>query len=114
MVNLDELMSGAKDAMTARRVYGEPIEKDGATFIPAAVVLGGGGGGEGDQGEDQPAGSGGGFGIVARPVGAYRISEGEVTWIPAPDVTRIAMMAQLVLVVALLVARSILRRGDQA
>ena len=44
-------------------------------------TVGGGGGGGGDN-EDN---GGGGFGLGARPVGAYVIKNGEVTWKPAID-----------------------------
>lgn len=50
----------AQDALTVRRVFGEPYEKDGATFIPAARVVGGGGGGNG-QNEHGQSGNGSGL-----------------------------------------------------
>jgi uncharacterized spore protein YtfJ len=61
-------------------VFGEPVERDGVTVIPAASVLGGGGGGGGDgatRREEQPPEPGGGFGfgLWGRPVGAIEISE---------------------------------------
>ena len=109
MAKLDDIMAGARDAITVKRVYGEPYEKDGVTVIPAAAVRGGGGGGEGDAGEGEPAGSGGGFGMTARPVGAYRIKGDEVTWVPAADTTRVIIMGQVVAIVALLVIRSVFK-----
>jgi uncharacterized spore protein YtfJ len=91
-MDVQEQISKARDAITVKRVYGEPYERDGVTVIPAAAVSGGGGGGGGeDAGGDK--GSGAGFGLGARPVGAYVIESGSVRWIPAPDVTRIAMQA---------------------
>jgi uncharacterized spore protein YtfJ len=101
MANVDELLEGARDAMTVKRVYGDPIEQEGVTVIPAAAVGGGGGGGG-----DAEHNGGGGFGLKARPVGAYVIREGEVTWVPAVDVTRVMLLG----LAALLVLRSILRR----
>ncbi len=94
----------ARDTMTVRRVFGDPIEKDGVTVIPAARVTGGGGGGGDTEGN-----GGGGFGVVARPAGAYVIKDGVVTWKPAIDVTRIALMGQLVGIVLLLTVRSIVK-----
>jgi uncharacterized spore protein YtfJ len=87
-MNVEELLSGARDAISVRRVYGDPIERDGVVVIPAAVV-GGGGGGGGDN-EDN---GGGGFGLRARPVGAYVINNGEVTWKPAIDPSRLIAAA---------------------
>ncbi|MBV9453827.1 MAG: hypothetical protein JOZ19_06875, partial [Rubrobacter sp.] len=36
-----EMVSQAREAMTVRRVYGDPYEKEGVTIIPAAKVRGG-------------------------------------------------------------------------
>ncbi|HEU4942562.1 MAG TPA: hypothetical protein VFT18_04805 [Gaiellaceae bacterium] len=84
MPNVDELLEGARDAMSASRVYGDPIEHEGVTVVPAATVAGGGGGGgDGEQN------GGGGFGLRAKPAGAYVIRGQEVTWVPAIDVGRI-------------------------
>ena len=38
-----EMISGARDVVSVKRVYGEPYEKNGLTVIPAATVHGGGG-----------------------------------------------------------------------
>ncbi|MEX0625654.1 MAG: hypothetical protein WD402_03835 [Chloroflexota bacterium] len=35
-MNVDEMLSGARDTMTVKRVYGDPIERDGVLVIPAA------------------------------------------------------------------------------
>lgn len=113
MVKIDQVIAEARDSLTAGRVYGEPYEADGITLIPAAAVRGGGGGGEGDDG-GSGSGSGAGFGMIARPVGAYQIKDGEVSWIPAADTTRVIILSQLVVVVALLVLRSILRGRKSA
>jgi uncharacterized spore protein YtfJ len=109
MSKLDEFLEGARDSITVRRVYGDPYEQDGITFIPAAAVRGGGGGGEGEDADSASSGSGGGFGVMARPVGAYQIKGGEVTWVPAADTTKVIIFGQIVAIVALLVLRSILR-----
>ena len=50
LMELQELISGARDAVSVKRVYGDPYEKNGLTVIPAATVRGGGGGGMGDRG----------------------------------------------------------------
>jgi uncharacterized spore protein YtfJ len=109
-MNFMEAISSARDAMTVSRVYGEPYERNGVTVIPAAAVQGGGGGGGGDQ-PDGRTGSGGGFGLRARPVGAYVIRGDEVRWEPAVDLSRVILGGQLLAMIAMLVVRSIARRG---
>jgi uncharacterized spore protein YtfJ len=109
MTKLEEVMAKAGDTLTVSRVYGEPFETDGVILIPAASVRGGGGAGEGDGGENVPSGSGGGFGMSARPVGSYAIKGDEVTWVAAADTTRVIILAEVVALVALLVLRSVLR-----
>lgn len=111
MNQIEELLAGAKDTMTVSRVYGEPYQSNGVTLIPAASIKGGFGGGEGEGSEDTPAGRGGGMGISGRPVGAYQIGGDKVTWVPAVDISRVILMGQVVAIVAMLVVRSILRRG---
>jgi uncharacterized spore protein YtfJ len=88
MPNIDEMLEGARDAMSVKRVFGDPIESEGVTIVPVAKVAGGGGGG-GDAANN----GGGGFGLAARPAGVYVIKDGEVTWKPAIDVSRILLAA---------------------
>lgn len=45
-VDVQRAIEQAKDAITVRRVYGDPFEKDGVTVIPAARVQNGGAVGE--------------------------------------------------------------------
>jgi uncharacterized spore protein YtfJ len=104
-MNVDEFLSGAREAMSARRVYSEPIEQEGVLVIPAAAVMGGGGGG-GDN-EDN---GGGGFGVRVRPVGAYVVKDGEVSWKPALDVARLTLGWQIVAGIAALALWSFARR----
>ena len=86
-MNVHELVTATRDALNARTVFGEPIERDGVTVIPAAVLRGGVGGG-GGQDEQGQRGEGGGFGLTARPAGAYVIKGGVVRWQPAFDLNR--------------------------
>jgi uncharacterized spore protein YtfJ len=113
-VNVDEVISGARDAITVKRVFGEPYEKDGVTVIPAARVQGGAGGGSGEDTQGQGKGSGSGFGLTARPVGAFIIRDGELSWRPAVDVNRIVLGGQVVAIVALLTVRAIIRSRAKA
>lgn len=109
-----ELATTVRDSISVRRVYGEPIERDGLVLIPAATVGGGGGGGNGhnEKGEE---GEGGGFGVGARPVGAYVIKAGKVGWMPAVDVNRLAMTVGAVVVAYLVThARVVKVRAKKA
>ena len=108
-MNVDEMLSGARDTMTVKRVYGDPIERDGVLVIPAAKVTGGGGGGG-----DSENNAGGGFGVSAKPAGAWVIRNGEVEWEPAVDVTRIATLAMLVAIVFLWTVKSIAKANARA
>ena len=108
-MNVDEMLTGVRDAITVKRVYGDPIERDGILVIPAAKVSGGAGGGG-----DNENNGGGGFGIRARPVGAWIIRDGEVSWEPAIDATRIASLSMLVAIIFLLTVRSIAKANARA
>jgi uncharacterized spore protein YtfJ len=108
-MEVQEVLAQARDAMTVKRVFGEPYEKNGITVIPAARVQGGAGGGGGEGPEGQGRGSGTGFGLSARPVGAYLIRGDDVTWRPAVDLNRIVLGGQIVAVVALLTIRTIVK-----
>lgn len=113
-MDVQEFTTQARDALTVKRVFGEPYEKDGLTIIPAARVQGAAGAGSGEDPQRQGKGSGGGFGMTARPVGAFIIREGELTWRPAVDATRIAIGGQVVAIVALLTARAIFKAWVKA
>ncbi len=103
-MNVTEMLEGAREAMTVKRVYGDPIEREGLTIVPAARVRGGGGGGG-----DAENNGGGGFGLTASPVGVYVVKDGDVAWEPAVDVNRISALGILAGIVALLVLRSIVK-----
>ncbi|MGY4098874.1 hypothetical protein ACW2Q0_04800 [Nocardia sp. R16R-3T] len=72
--------------------YGQPYEtSDGATVITVTRT--------------------GGLLHGARPVGAFVVHEGELSWTPAVDATRIALMGELIgLLAAVIAALAILRR----
>ena len=108
-MEVQEVLAQARDSMTVKRVFGEPYEKDGVTIIPAARVQGGAGAGGGEDPQGQGKGSGSGFGVTARPVGAYVLREGELSWRPAVAVNRIILGGQAVVIVALLTIRAIIK-----
>jgi uncharacterized spore protein YtfJ len=99
-MNVDELLTKARDAVHVSRVYGEPFEKNGVTVIPAAKVAGGGGGGTGHD-ETRGDGEGGGLGMAGRPVGAFVIKGDQVSWRPAVDANRVISTVAFVVVVYL-------------
>ncbi len=103
--NLQEIMQRTISGMEPGHVFAEPIERDGALFLPVAKVAGGGGGGN-----DTDGNGGGGFGLSARPAGMFVIRDGGATWQPALDMNRVILGGQLVAIVALLVLRSIFKR----
>jgi uncharacterized spore protein YtfJ len=112
-MKLDELVTTARDAITVRRVFGEPYVQDGVAVIAAAKVSGGAGGGGGHDQQGQE-GEGGGFGVQARPVGAYVVKDGQVRWMPAVDATRVFAMLSLVVVAFFLTRVRIVRLRTRA
>jgi len=121
-MDVHEVMNHARDAMTVKRVFGDPYEKDGVTVIPVANVMGGAGGG-GGGGAGAPSGTGDaavadgayqagygiGYGLRATPAGVYVIKDGGVEWKPALDANRLALQRAAAIIVGLLVLRSIIR-----
>ncbi|MCC5579381.1 sporulation protein [Microtetraspora sp. AC03309] len=109
-MDIIEMLEQAQDKPTVTRVFGEPIVRDGVTVIPVARVAGGGGGGSGRQEGDNPGeGVGGGFGLGATPAGVFVIKDGDVRWQPVVDVNKLIVGGQVIVVVALLTLRTIVR-----
>jgi uncharacterized spore protein YtfJ len=124
-MDVHEVLNQARDAMTVKRVFGDPYEKDGVTLIPVAHVMGGAGAGGGTGPGAKPAGAGEdavgegagaadsgygmGYGLRATPAGVYVIKGGEVEWKPALDMNSLTLQRAGVAIVALLVLRSIIR-----
>ena len=114
-------IDAAREALTVRRVFGEPYEAGGATVIPVARVVGGAGMGYGSgagrkprSGESGPIGegSGGGGGVGARavPAGVFVLRGGEVTWQPALNLNLAILggqvLAEVIAVAAACTART--------
>lgn len=122
-MDVQEVLNHARDAMTVKRVFGDPYEKDGVTVIPVASVMGGAGGGGGtgpaatrEGAVEEASGEGAadaaygmGYGVRAVPAGVYVIKDGQVEWKPALDTNRAGLRHAGVAIVALLVLRSIVR-----
>nr|WP_280368688.1 spore germination protein GerW family protein [Nocardia wallacei] len=107
-MKVEDVLATARDAITVKRVFAEPIERDGTTVIAAATVSGGAGGGSGTDSEGQE-GSGAGFGVGAKPAGAYVLQHGHLRWQPAVDVNRLVTMITVIAVTALAAAVCIAR-----
>lgn len=117
-MDAENLLAKAADNLSVRRAFGTAYEKDGMLIIPVAIVAGGGGGGNRRgtpaAGPDSPpeegvaarevtpqdsglTETGGGFGGLVLPSGAYVVRGDQVRWVPALDGT-IAVLAALGLV----------------
>jgi uncharacterized spore protein YtfJ len=103
-MDADKLLERVSDNLSVRRAFGAAYEKDGTLIIPVAVVAGGGGGGtsharshkpEQDAAPQDPGrvDAGGGFGGLVLPSGAYVVKGDQVRWVPAVDVTIVALVS---------------------
>jgi uncharacterized spore protein YtfJ len=125
-MDIQELLSRVGQNLSVSRSFGAAYEKDGAMIIPVAFVAGGGGGGEGTgpassassgesahdhdasaSFEELPGGSGGGFGGVVMPMGAYVVKDDRVRWVPA-------ISANVAIFAGLIVLRMIMRARRRA
>jgi len=70
-------------AADAKRIYGEPVERDGLTVIPVAKLGYGFGGGGGKKEKEEGMGGAGGLGMM--PVGYIEIKNGETRFRPMRD-----------------------------
>ncbi|MGI9528106.1 MAG: sporulation protein [Acidimicrobiia bacterium] len=100
------LVDNIQERFTARLVYGDVVERDGLIVIPAIRVMGGGGGGSAPE-----DGDGAGFGLHAKPAGAWVFKNGSVRWKPAIDVNAIILGGQIV-GIAYFVATWLIRRSN--
>ena len=135
-MDVGNLLMKASDNFSVRRAFGTAYEKDDMLIIPVAMVAGGGGGGtsrtrrgnsaarpgtspeedataDGATPQDSgPMDAGGGFGGLVLPSGAYVVKGDQVRWVPAVDVTIVAVASLiLVQVLARTWARRQRRRG---
>ncbi|MGZ6778971.1 MAG: hypothetical protein ACXVGO_08270 [Mycobacterium sp.] len=97
----DALDSIVPDAAAAQ-VYGQPYETvDGVTVVPVAKV----------RGRTKPGTPDADLRLTAKPVGVFVINNGVATWVPAVDSTRIALMGELIgLVAATFASLAMVRR----
>ena len=98
------VLERAEEAMTARRVFGDPIQVEGVTILPVATVGGGGGGGQKGEGD-----SGVGFGLHAQAAGVFVIRDGDAKWRPALNLNRVILGGQIVGLAAIFTLGSLFR-----
>lgn len=86
---VQSIANNARDALTSKTIYGEPITAGNVTVVPVAEVrFGFGGGGGGGSGEDTSGeggsgyGGGGGGGGGVEPVGFIEITDAGSRWVP--------------------------------
>ncbi len=109
-MDVREIMNQARDTMTVKRVFGDPMERNGLTVIPVARVMGGAGGGAGTPtAEEEGGGAGAGFGLRATPAGVYVIRGETVEWEPALNLNRVILGGQLVAIVLILAISAVIR-----
>jgi uncharacterized spore protein YtfJ len=106
-MKVDEMLSGARDAISVTKVFGETVHENGVAVIPVAKVAGGGGGGGDTEGN-----GGGGFGLAAKPAGAYVVKDGDVQWKAAVNMNRVLLGWQLVALFAVFVWWRLGRNGQ--
>jgi uncharacterized spore protein YtfJ len=132
-MDIVDLLAKTSEDISVRRAFGTAYEKDGMLVIPVAIVAGGGGGGASRNrradsvgGHDEaggtaahdatpqdsaPTDTGGGFGGLVLPSGAYVVKGDQVRWVPAVDTT-VVVLASLTLVRILARAWTRRRRSD--
>lgn len=86
------IWTAVRDALTSRAVIGDPIVTDDVILVPVTRTSGAtcqcGGCGKGS----------GGSGLMtrSRPIGAFVVNDGKVSWHPAFDFTRMILGGQVV------------------
>ena len=136
-MDVENLLTKAGDNLSVRRAFGTAYEKDDMLIIPVAMVVGGGGAGAARPRRDEPAAgpgplpegdpavrhatphdsrmdTGGGFGGLVLPAGAYVVKGDQVRWVPAVDMTIVVLASlSLVRMLARTWTRSRRRHGER-
>jgi hypothetical protein len=90
-VKLRDTLDSIVPDPSAAQVYGQPYQTaDGVTVLPVAKV----------RGRTRPGTQDADLRLAARPVGVFVIKNGEATWVPAVDSTRIALVGAITGLVA--------------
>lgn len=81
MAKLTQTIADTVTSLGVETAYGDPIELEGTTIVPVAVVSYGFGVGEGNI-EPEGSGAGGGGGGLSIPTGAYITRDGDTRFEP--------------------------------
>ena len=90
------VLAKAAESIQRGGSFSPAFEHDGVMVIPVAYVVGGGGGGEDNRakpGESRGPATGGAFGMVSIPMGAWVIKNSEVRSRPTFDVAFLLLVA---------------------
>ncbi len=91
---LEEVFKSVVEHASAELVFGQPVSLDGKTILPVAKIRYGFGGGFGRKANGDQQGTGGGGGLVAKPVGVVEITQSQTRFVPiTPNWTLIAAVA---------------------
>ena len=122
-MDVENVLAKVSDNLSVRRAFGTAYQTDELLIIPVAIVAGGGGVGAARPRDRDPAGhdatpqdsrtdTGGGFGGLVLPAGAYVVKGDQVRWVPAVDTTLLVLAGlSLARVLARTWARRRGRRG---
>ena len=102
---IDRLAQRLGISAKASTIYGEPVERDGVTVIPAAKAMYGFGGGSGAKAGEE--GTGGGGGVAIKPVGYIEIKDGNTRFRSIPDPERVVKIIGVSGVMALLLVKAV-------
>jgi len=91
---LEEVFKSIVEHASAKLVYGEPVSVGGKTILPVAKIRYGFGSGSGRKANGDQQGTGGGGGLVAKPVGVVEITQSQTRFVPiTPHWTLVAAVA---------------------
>ena len=111
MTRVQDILDKARETVSVRDVYGEPIEKDGVTILPVARVMGAGGGGSGTGHEGE--GSGHGYALKSEPVGVYVIKGDKVSFQAAVNVDKVIGGAFVVGIVGIVFTPRMIKQANK-
>jgi uncharacterized spore protein YtfJ len=109
-MSMEAVLASLVQGASVKSVYGEPVTAGGVTIVPVAQVVYGFGGGQGigrlrgDEGH-KGEGSGGGGGLVSKPIGYIEIAPTQTRFVPIGDRKRLAIALALGIVVGMLFRR---------